>query len=478
MSTFIGRSLDLQKLNDISQRKKANLIVIKGRRRIGKSTLATEFAKDKRFISLTGLAPESGLTDQNQRDNFARQLTNQLKLPAITFNDWTDAFFYVSSLLDDQKTVILLDEISWMGSNDPSFIPKLKAWWDLDIQNRANINIILCGSVSTWIEDNIINSTSLFGRISLILELNPLSLSESAQLLRARNIKGTTRDIIKILSITGGIPWYIEQFLPHYTADENIKKLCFEANGLLTTEFDKIFHDLFGHRGEIYRAILRTLEGGMKSLNDIRTILNYPKSGTLSKVMDHLITGGFVSKHDQWSIKTKDKKRQSLYRVKDPYTRFYLKYIQPNIDRIKSNAFLDAPLTQLPGYQTVLGFQVECLLLQNRQILIKQLGINSSDILFDNPYSQKASTRAKGCQIDYLIQTRSNHLYVCEFKAGQKDISTDITDEVQTKIDRLSIPKGYATIPVLIHIGNIPDSVIDSNYFFRIIDIETLIQAD
>ena len=132
-----------------------------------------------------------------------------------------------------------------MGAKDPTFIPKLKSWWDLDVQNRANVTLIFCGSVSTWIEDNILKSTAFFGRISLILELAPLSLANSASLLRLRGVKGSENEIYKILAVTGGIPWYLEQILPHYSADQNIHKLCFEQGGLLTREFDRIFHDLF-----------------------------------------------------------------------------------------------------------------------------------------------------------------------------------------------------------------------------------------
>lgn len=417
------------------------------------------------------------MTDQTQRDAFARQLSKQMKLLPMTFLDWIDAFNHLSSHLTAEPTVILMDEISWMGARDPTFVSKLKAWWDLDIQNLPNVTLILCGSVSTWIEENILKSTSFFGRISLIIELEPLSLSESATLLKKRGVKGSDLEIYKILAVAGGIPWYLEQFLPQYTADQNIQRLCFENDGLLTVEFDRIFHDLFSQKGAIYKNILLCLREGMKSLDKIRDELNYPRSGTLSKLMEHLIVSGFVTRHAQWSLKTGNERRQSLYRINDPYVRFFLKYIEPNLSKITKGAYKDTGLSQLPGCDTMMGFQIECLFLQNRAEMLRSIGINSAECVFDNPYFQPVSSRHKGCQIDYLVQTRTNNLFVCEIKFRRKELGLEIISEVQDKINKLSIPRGYAAVPVLFHLGGLSDGVIDRQYFYRTIDLGSFIEA-
>lgn len=128
-----------------------------------------------------------------------------------------------------------------MGSKDPSFIPKLKVWWD---KQTMHMLLVFCGSVSTWIEENILKSTAFFGRINLTMNLEPLPIPNSIQLLKALGMQLSAYDTYKLLSIVGGIPWYLEQFHPHMTADDNIKQLAFEKNGLLVTEFDRIFNDL------------------------------------------------------------------------------------------------------------------------------------------------------------------------------------------------------------------------------------------
>lgn len=114
-----------------------------------------------------------------------------------------------------------------------------------------------------------------------------------------------------------------------------------------------------------------------------------------------------------------------------------------------------------------MGFEIECLLLQNRAALLKSVGIDPSDCVFDNPYFQAASTRKKGCQIDYLIQTRTNNLFVCEIKFKRTELGAQIIEEVQEKMKRLAIPRGYAAVPILFHSGGVCDAVIDSRFFIE-----------
>jgi uncharacterized protein len=141
---FIGRNEELERLAIQHKKKTPSLAVIKGRRRVGKSRLIHYFAskhEKSRLWDFAGLAPQEGMNDQNQRDHFAKQLASLLKTPLFTFQDWTDAFEHLGSHLR-VGDMVLLDEISWMGSKDPSFIPKLKAWWD---KQATPVMLVFCG---------------------------------------------------------------------------------------------------------------------------------------------------------------------------------------------------------------------------------------------------------------------------------------------------------------------------------------------
>ncbi len=202
-------------------------------------------------------------------------------------------------------------------------------------------------------------------------------------------------DYYKLLAIFGGIPWYLEQINPNIMADETIKRLCLQKDGLLVLEFDRIFHDLFNGKGAIYKKILNSLKPGMKTLADLRTGIDFGSSGTLSQMMEHLIIAGFVEKLALWSIKTEKQAKQSLYRICDPYMRFYLKVIEPNRTKIDRNAFDEIHINQFPGFEAHMGLQVEYLLLQNRALLLGAMGIAASEVVFDGPYRQSKTVKNK-----------------------------------------------------------------------------------
>lgn len=477
MSTrlFVGRLPELDRLQALYNKRMPTLAIIKGRRRVGKSRLIAEFAKkhpQHTFWSFAGLAPAQGVDAQEQRDHFARQLSLISHMPPVTFADWTDAFEYLTFCVQSGD-IVLFDEISWMGAKDPTFIPKLKAWWD---KQMTHMLLVFCGSVSTWIEENILKSTAFFGRINLTITLEPLSIPESALLLKKIGVKTSDYDTYKLLSILGGIPWYLEQLNPSISADDNIKQFAFEKNGLLVLEFDRIFHDLFNGKGAMYKKILDALKDGAKTLAQVRDIMDFPHSGTLSSMMEHLIVAGFVQKQPLWSIKTTKQLKQSLYRISDPYMRFYLKMIEPNLSKIQFNGFHDTSLSTLHGFDAHLGLQLEYLLLQNRTLLLKAIGVLGSDIVADGPYRQFTTTRQKGCQIDYLVQTVTKTLFIGEFKFRLHEIGASIIQQMEQKVAALKIPRGFAAVPVLFHVSGVSSAVATSSYFYRVIDITNFLE--
>lgn len=327
--------------------------------------------------------------------------------------------------------------------------------------------------MSGWIEKNILSSTGFFGRITLDMTLEELPLSECSAFWNDENKNYIAPyEKFKVLAVTGGVPRYLEEIIPHLSAEDNIERLCFRKEGLLFREFDHIFSDLFSRRGDTYREIIKRLASGSATMNEICSSMKLQKSGVITEYLDDLVKCGFVSRDYSWKIISGSLSRLSCYRLSDNYLRFYLKVILPLKPRIERG-----DIKRLPNWEGVMGLQFENLILHNRQEIYKLLGIELDEIVFDNPYFQKNTQNQKGCQIDYLIQNRYNTLFICEIKFSKHPIGNEIIKEVKDKISAIKIGRGFSFRPVLIHVNGVTDAVIDSNFFGNIIDFGTLLEA-
>ncbi len=468
MTKFIGRREELDKLFEISQKKTASFIVVRGRRRIGKSRLIEEFAKyfDK-FYRFEGLAPEDGVTAKNQLDEFSRQIAQQFNAPFAKYEDWSDVFWSLGERIKTGKTLLLFDEISWMGMDEPTFLGKIKYLWDNHLKKNDQLIFIVCGSASAWIENNILSSTGFVGRISYTLTLEELSLPECNQFW-PKNIGAYEK--FKVLSTIGGVPKYLEEIDAKFSAEENIKRLCFTKGAILVEEFKQIFSDLFLRDSLFYKKIVSVLVTGTKERNEICDILKIDPGGRISEYLTELELSGYIKRDYTWNIKSGIDSKLSHYRLSDNYLRFYLKYIDKNLTKINRNNFRLKSLTSLPEWNTIMGFQFENLVLNNRLLIHKALKINPEEIISENPFYQRKTYHYPGCQIDYMIQTKFNTLYVCEIKFSKNMVDSSIIIEVQKKINSLKFPRGYSCRPILIHVNGVTEDVIDSDYFSSIID--------
>jgi len=471
LHTFIGRKRELGMLNELFKKKSASLVVIRGRRRIGKSRLAQEFANKTPHYVFSGLPPTSGISAVDQKEEFARQIQREIKIPLPRADDWGDLFWHLAQHTQKGKVILVLDEISWMASKDPTFLGKLKTAWDLYFKNNPQLVLILCGSISSWIEENILSSTGFMGRISLDIILEELPLHECNEFWNAEQDRVSTFDKLKVLSVMGGVPRYLEEILPNQSAETNIQRLCFQKEGFLFSEFERIFSDLFSTRSAIYKIIVERLAESPCELKDIYNALEVEKSGAISGYMDDLITAGFVSQDFTWHLKTGMDSKLSHYRLKDNYLRFYLKFIDPNKKRIEKQG-----MKLLAQLQSAIGLQFENLVLSNRKTIQKMLHIDPSEIVNDNPFFQRKSKNKKGCQIDYMIQTKFGTCYLCEIKFSREKITRAIIDEIKQKIRRLSLPKNISIRPVLIQVNGAEECVAESDFFSSIIDFNDLLQ--
>ena len=178
---FYGRRGQLDRFMALWRKPVPSLVVCRGRRRIGKSTLVREFARRSGglFIKLEGLAPDDYMTNDKQLAAFRDQLTDQTGRDVPRLRDWSEAFRQLDASLEvPGRKVVLLDEVSWMACGDRTFPAKLKVAWDNLFHERTELIVFVCGSVSTWIRKNILTSRGFVGRITLDTVVDELPLAD------------------------------------------------------------------------------------------------------------------------------------------------------------------------------------------------------------------------------------------------------------------------------------------------------------
>lgn len=475
---FFGRTDILANLDLLWGKSVSSFVTCRGRRRIGKSTLIEVFAERSgaRFIKIEGSRPRETSSDEKQRAAFAKQLRSQCGTEAAVPADWLDAFVRLSTAIrDGERTVVLLDEISWMAAFDDTFSDTLKIAWDNHLKKHDRLILVVCGSASAWIRDEIVDNRAFYGRRSLDVIVPELSIADCAAFWGERVSRTSSREILDILSVTGGVPRYLEEVNPSLTAKENLRRMCFIPKAPLRQDFDEMFGEVISRQPRFVSAVMRALIAGSRSVTEIARTLQVGKGGNITAALDQLEEAGLVSSDVGLNPETGAQVRERRYRLKDNYVRFYLKYIEPIKASIDNGAFEFDGLEVFSGWESVMGLAFENLVINHVRDLIEPLHLKGATILSAAPYLRRASERSgiRGCQVDLLIQTKSS-LCVVEIKRQAK-LGQEVIAEMKERIVALPHQPRATIRAALVYDGELARSVEGEGYFDAIVPFARLL---
>ncbi len=473
---FVGRKEYLDDLSALWRKSTSSLVSCRGRRRIGKSTLIAQFAERtaEAFLSFEGLPPRKGMTNRRQLENFATSLSRQTNKPRLVLENWQDAFFWLNEAIDNGKrTVVLLDEISWMGAYDPDFPGYLKSAWDKLLHRHDKLVVVVCGSVSAWIKRNILDNTGFAGRFSRDYILPELPLSACPAFWGPGAERVSSRELFDMLSVTGGIPRYLEEVDPALSADENIRRLFFTPQGKLFKEFDDMFSYVFGDAATTKKSILKALGDGPKSGAELAKCLGFANTGRFADHLRSLAEGGFIAAEHGLNPETGKTARIDRYRLRDNYTRFYLRCVEPRKSEIAIGGYRFASVEQLPGWDSIMGLAFENLVVNNWTELLPLIGVENAIVESAAPYRRVSSVSGESVQIDLLIQTPRS-AYVVEIKRKNR-IGVETEREMEEKLKRLKTRKGTSLRPVLVYDGELDPQLSGSGFFAATVDAARLL---
>lgn len=329
---FIGREKELEFLENKYAEKSGQLIVLYGRRRVGKTETLKEFCKGKQHIFYS--CTQS--TDKVQLQKFSKRLLQE-DIPAkryITeFEDWEKAFLALLDLpYGDNKKLIVIDEFPYMCKGNKSIPSILQNVWD-SLLKDSNIMIILCGSAMSFIEKELLSEKNpLYGRATGIYKMNEMGFYDAIKFFPKYNDK----DKIFAYSILGGIPHYLRQFNPELSLEENIKKNILTKGCVLYSEVDFLLHQEL-RETPIYNSIIEAVALGNTKLNDISQKSLVEDTSKTSVYLKNLIELGIIER--EFSVDTKIKEKansnRGTYRLTDNFFRFWYAFGFTNFSQLE-----------------------------------------------------------------------------------------------------------------------------------------------
>ncbi len=405
MEVLIGRNSETQELEKRFNSGKPEFVAIYGRRRIGKTYLIKNvFAKRLAFY-MTGTYDAAR---KEQLTHFARQYSEYTGGYCTVPNDWGEAFELLKSLIKTYKkkrAVVFLDELPWLDSRKSGFLKELELFWNSWGSDCNNLMLIVCGSSTTWMTSKIIGDRGgLHNRLTKRMYLAPFNIGEVAQYLRSRNIDWSSKQIAECYMVMGGTPYYLSLLDKSKTLNANVDALYFNKHGELRTEYGFLFRSLFNDStiySKITEILSKTSDG--LTLKEIAEHLETSKGGSLSAVLKNLCDCDFLAEYHAFGKKQRD----TIYKLVDFYSLFYLKFVK---NGILSN-WTSTP--DDPVCKTWFASAFELLCFYHIDYIKRALGISG---VATEISSWRYNGAEGGAQIDLVIDRRDDVINLCEIK--------------------------------------------------------------
>ncbi len=323
---FIGRKKELQFLENLCASKKFEMLIMHGRRRVGKSFLLAHFASRHNQDTVFFTADKGSEKDNVQR--FCMELKRVLNAGDFldSLETWQSVYSFIESTEITKRITIIIDEFTYLYNSNPAYDSGLQNAIDRILKNK-NIFLILCGSEVSVIEELFDNSTKpLYGRKTADLKLKPFTYKEA----KAFFPKYNNEEILTAYSILGGMPLYLSLFDDSLSIRENIIKNCLSTTGYLFNEIDTLLR-MELKETFFYKNIMLAINSGASTLNDIKTKIG-EDSAKIAKYINVLVNLGFIKA--ETPVGEKVKARNTLYAIDDNYFAFYFRFIYKHLNML------------------------------------------------------------------------------------------------------------------------------------------------
>ena len=438
-STIIGREEELSTISRLYSSDRSEFLAIYGRRRVGKSFLIEEALENKFTFMTVGLYIKVDKDDTEKVESYRQQQLRHFYSSLLESGlpeegnpsptNWLDAMNLLKKLLLSKRSrrkVVFIDELPWLaGPQSSELLGELGFFWNQWARKRKDIFLIVCGSATSWMIDNVLRDYGgLHGRITESIALKPFTLAECEHYWEKRGFHLSRYEVALTYMVIGGVPFYMDSFRPDRTMADNINTIYFNKDKA-RQEFKDVYAGLYS-TSEVYINVIRHLGKNFygMSRDDLLRAVDKKGGGSFTEVLENLIDSGIIRSYTLYG----GSRKQTFYQLMDFFSLFYLRFCEnPDYTSWRS-------VQRSKPFYTWAGNTFELLVIEHMPQLADALRIKE----YATPFSWRgASPDGEGAQIDLVIPATAERAdYICEMKFSEgkyvlkDDDATDITRHI------------------------------------------------
>ncbi len=427
---LVGRELESSLLNKYINSDRSELVAVYGRRRVGKTFFIRQVLKGKACFTFSGA---ENATIKQQLMNFGVEYsvrTGSNTLPA----NWTEAFVMLRNYLQSsrlKRKIIFIDELPWLDGAKSGFLSAFEYFWNAWASARTDIKLIVCGSATSWMINNLINNRGgLHNRVTHQIYIAPFTLGEAEKYFKTYKFGYRRAEIAECYMVMGGVPFYYSMLDRELSAAQNIDRLFFGEKAELRYEFDNLFRSLY-KRSDSHIAVVKALATKRMGLTrkEILEITKLNNNSKFTEVLDELEKCGFIRQYQPFS----EAKRDIMYQIIDHFVLFHFSFLK-NLRKPENDFW--ARTINTKNYEIWAGLSFEMLCISHIKAIKQALGIPAVRTR-ECGFIFKGDDCYSGAQIDLLIDRDDNTINICEMKYTNSEypISAKYAKELQNKID-------------------------------------------
>ena len=447
--SFIGRQKDLILFEEDYQSKRSELVILYGRRRIGKSTLLEKFAQGKSCFFFQAGKEKKQKQLKRFISEFSQVLGNPPLIAKLRLTEWNEALLMLEQNLEilmktkrGTKAIIIFDEFQWMCEGAPELLSDLQRYWDKSWKKRGDLFLILCGSSMSFMVGEVLSKKSpLFGRRTRSIHLNSLELDDVQKFFPHRS----PHEIFETYASVGGVPKYLEVLQASHSLHRGLVKEAFSKNGYFFKETGFVLGEQLKETEHYYQMLAELSKQPLELIELEKT--THIGSGQLFYYIEKIQRLGFVDRLAPFG--SKKTTRKVRYQLKDYFLRFYFSFIAPchrQLMRQQSHSSFQEIVEN--RWDSFMGRAFESVCYDHADFIARATGFDQvKDI---GTYWQKPTQRKKGVQIDLIIECDDHTLLLCECKWSRQPCGLEAIKELKNRVELFPNPKQQTIIPTLI----------------------------